>query len=63
MSETKFQTHTEAHAKMIVLYILIFMFLYSRREDKASGLNGSKHYPNMNHILKSNLVTEFILKE
>jgi hypothetical protein len=31
--------------KIIVLYILIFMFLDSRREAKGSGLNGSKHYP------------------
>jgi hypothetical protein len=30
--------------KIIVLYILIFMFLDSRREDKSSGLNGSEHY-------------------
>jgi hypothetical protein len=27
------------------LYILIFTFLVSRRETKASGLNGSNHYP------------------
>jgi hypothetical protein len=25
---------------------MILMFLGSRREDKSSGLNGSKHYPN-----------------
>jgi hypothetical protein len=31
---------------MIVLDILNFMFLDSKREDKSSGLNGSKHYPN-----------------
>jgi hypothetical protein len=31
--------------KIIVLYILIFMFLDSRWEDRSSGLNGSKHYP------------------
>jgi hypothetical protein len=28
------------------LYILIFMFLDSRREEKGSGPNGSKHYWN-----------------
>jgi hypothetical protein len=29
------------------LYILIFMFLDSKREGKkGSGLNGNKHYPN-----------------
>jgi hypothetical protein len=33
--------------KIILWYILIFAFLYSRREDKASGLNGSKYYPNL----------------
>jgi hypothetical protein len=32
--------------KIIVLYILIFMFLNSRRKTKGSGLDGSKHYPN-----------------
>jgi hypothetical protein len=32
--------------KFIVLYILIFMFLDSRREHKNCGLNGRKHYPN-----------------
>jgi hypothetical protein len=32
--------------KIMVLYILIFMFLDSKREDKSSGLNGNKHYPN-----------------
>jgi hypothetical protein len=32
--------------KYNILYILMFMFLDSRREDKNSGLNGSKHYPN-----------------
>jgi hypothetical protein len=26
------------------LYILIFMFLDSRREDKSSWLNGRKHW-------------------
>jgi hypothetical protein len=30
--------------RIVVLYILIFRFLDSRREDKSSGLNGSKHY-------------------
>jgi hypothetical protein len=45
MSETNFHTHTEPQAEIMVLYILIFMFLNSRREDKCSGLNGSKHYP------------------
>jgi hypothetical protein len=28
------------------LYILIFMFLDSKREENGSGLNGSKHYSN-----------------
>jgi hypothetical protein len=33
---------------VIVLYILIFTILDSRREDKkGSGLNGSKHYTNL----------------
>jgi hypothetical protein len=32
--------------KIIVLYILIFTFLDSRREDKRFGINASKHYPN-----------------
>jgi hypothetical protein len=31
--------------KVIVLYILIFMFLDSRWKDKGSRLNGSKHCP------------------
>jgi hypothetical protein len=35
MSETNFHTHTEPQAKIIALYILIFMFLDSRREDKG----------------------------
>jgi hypothetical protein len=33
MSETKFHTHTEPQAKS-VLYILMYMFLGSRQEDK-----------------------------
>jgi hypothetical protein len=32
--------------KLYFFYILIFTFLYSRWDDKASGLYGSKHYPN-----------------
>jgi hypothetical protein len=28
------------------LFILIFTFLDSRREDKVSRLNSNKHYPN-----------------
>jgi hypothetical protein len=32
--------------KIIVLYILIFMFLDSDEKTKGSGLNGSKHYLN-----------------
>jgi hypothetical protein len=31
--------------KIKFLYIPIFMFLDSRREDKSSGLNGRKCYP------------------
>jgi hypothetical protein len=34
MSETKFHTHTEPPEKIIVLYILMFMFVDSTREDK-----------------------------
>jgi hypothetical protein len=33
--------------KIIVLYILIFMFSDSRREDKRFDMNGSKHYLNV----------------
>jgi hypothetical protein len=33
--------------KIIVLYILIFTFLDSIREDKDSELHGSKHSPNI----------------
>jgi hypothetical protein len=44
MSETKFRTHTELETKIIVFYILISTFLGSRRKDKCSVLNGSKHY-------------------
>jgi hypothetical protein len=43
MSETKFRIHAEPQAKLIVSYILIFMFVDSRREDEGSRLNGSKH--------------------
>jgi hypothetical protein len=32
--------------KIIILYILMFMFLDSRQEDKGSGLNIRKLYPN-----------------
>jgi hypothetical protein len=32
--------------KIIVLYILIFMFLDSKWEDKNSQLHDSKHSPN-----------------
>jgi hypothetical protein len=32
--------------KIIVFYVLIFTLLDSRREDKFSELNLSKHYPN-----------------
>jgi hypothetical protein len=46
VSETKFHTHTKLQAKL-VLYILIFPFLCSRREDKGSELNVSKHYQNL----------------
>jgi hypothetical protein len=44
MSGTKLHTHRTT-GKIIVLYtrILIFKFLESRREDKRSGLNGSKY--------------------
>jgi hypothetical protein len=28
------------------LYILIFIFLDSKRKAEGSGLNGNKHYPN-----------------
>jgi hypothetical protein len=34
MSETKFYNHTEPQKKFMVLYILIFMILGSRREEK-----------------------------
>jgi hypothetical protein len=34
MLDTKSRTHTEPQAKTIVLYILIFMLLDSKREDK-----------------------------
>jgi hypothetical protein len=33
-------------AKIIVLYILIFMFYTADEKTKSSGMNGSKHYPN-----------------
>jgi hypothetical protein len=32
-------------SKITVFYIQIFMFLDSRQEEKGSGLDGSKHYP------------------
>jgi hypothetical protein len=32
--------------KIIVVYILIFLFLIADEKTKDSGLNGSKHYPN-----------------
>jgi hypothetical protein len=34
MLETKFRTHTEPQGELF-LYIVIFMFLGSRREDKS----------------------------
>jgi hypothetical protein len=33
--QTKFRTHTEKHAKIVVLYVHIFTFLDSKREDKV----------------------------
>jgi hypothetical protein len=44
MSETKYHTQTEPQAKLNLMCILrvIFTFFDSRREDKTSGLNGSK---------------------
>jgi hypothetical protein len=35
-------TTIQNHSQIIILYILIFMFLDSRR---GSGLNSNKHYP------------------
>jgi hypothetical protein len=39
--------------KIIVLYILIVMFLDSRREDKSYGLNGSKYYRVQSKVITS----------
>jgi hypothetical protein len=37
------------------LYILIFIILDSRLEDKKSGLNGSKHYPSLGQYVAAEL--------
>jgi hypothetical protein len=45
--------------KIIVLYILIFIFLDSSREDRNVELNSSKHYPNLkNTIFLNHEITE-----
>jgi hypothetical protein len=41
LNQVNYHVHTQA--KIIVLCIIIFTFLDSRREDKISALNGSKH--------------------
>jgi len=43
MSKTKFHTHTKQKVKIMVLYILIFKFLNSRRIAKDPEVDGSQY--------------------
>jgi hypothetical protein len=56
MSETKFHTHTEPLQKIMVLYILIFTFLDSRREARRFWTEQSRTLPEFNLLLLSSRI-------
>jgi len=53
MRANKFHTHTKQKEKIIVLYILIFVFLGSKLEDKRFCTERQQAFPDFNLLLIS----------
>jgi hypothetical protein len=53
MSETKFHTHKKVQANFAVLFVLIFTFLESRRDDKMFWTEYQQALPELNFSLIS----------
>jgi hypothetical protein len=47
MTETKYHTYAEPQENDTFVYPNFYVFLTQDDKAKGSGLNGSKHYPNL----------------